>query len=259
MGSPFPGMDPYLEKHWRDVHARLIVYASDQMRGRLPRDLKARIEERVFLESADGEGWSLYPDIRVIEQRNPAPPRAKSDGGVAVADPLILRLTAEPMSEGYIQIVDAGSGNRVVTVIEVISLSNKVVGDGQDLYLKKQRECRDAGVSLVEIDLVRAGKRVLAVPETYVPKSHRTVYRVCVRRGWNPWAMELYRVPLQERLPAIQIPLRESDVDIPLDLQPLIDLCYENGDYDNMDYAHDPIPPLEAEDAAWALVEPVDW
>ena len=33
MPSPFPGMDPYLESHWRDVHARLIVYISDQMVG----------------------------------------------------------------------------------------------------------------------------------------------------------------------------------------------------------------------------------
>ena len=29
MPSPFPGMDPYLEAHRRDVHARLIIYASD--------------------------------------------------------------------------------------------------------------------------------------------------------------------------------------------------------------------------------------
>jgi len=29
MASPFPGMDPYLEQFWRDVHARLIIYAAD--------------------------------------------------------------------------------------------------------------------------------------------------------------------------------------------------------------------------------------
>jgi hypothetical protein len=25
MNSPFPGMDPYLEPHWLDVHARLVL------------------------------------------------------------------------------------------------------------------------------------------------------------------------------------------------------------------------------------------
>jgi hypothetical protein len=27
MPSPFPGMDPYLEVHWRDIHASLIIYS----------------------------------------------------------------------------------------------------------------------------------------------------------------------------------------------------------------------------------------
>ncbi|HBJ33170.1 MAG TPA: hypothetical protein DDZ51_00095 [Planctomycetaceae bacterium] len=27
--SPFPGMDPYLEYHWRSVHHRLITYLGD--------------------------------------------------------------------------------------------------------------------------------------------------------------------------------------------------------------------------------------
>jgi hypothetical protein len=31
MKSPFPGMDPWLEAHWGDVHARLIVEASNQL------------------------------------------------------------------------------------------------------------------------------------------------------------------------------------------------------------------------------------
>ena len=32
MASPFPGMDPYLEAHWGDIHASLIIYARDQLR-----------------------------------------------------------------------------------------------------------------------------------------------------------------------------------------------------------------------------------
>ena len=35
MPSPFPGMDPYLEAHWRDVHASLIIYARDALQGAL--------------------------------------------------------------------------------------------------------------------------------------------------------------------------------------------------------------------------------
>jgi len=50
MKSPFPGMDPFLERHWGDVHATLIVYARDLLQPRLPDDLLARIEQRVFLQ-----------------------------------------------------------------------------------------------------------------------------------------------------------------------------------------------------------------
>ena len=59
-------------------------------------------------------------------------------------------------------------------------------------------------------------------------------------------------MPLQERLPIINIPLREMDNDVPLDLQTLIDQCYRNGRYDDLDYRVAPVPPLDREDAAWA-------
>jgi hypothetical protein len=47
MKSPFPGMDPYLDRHWSDVRARLIVYISDQLQPQLGGSLRARVEERL--------------------------------------------------------------------------------------------------------------------------------------------------------------------------------------------------------------------
>jgi hypothetical protein len=252
MKSPFPGMNPYLEQHWRDVHHRLITYASDELQAGLPGDLRARVEERVFVESAQGVERSVYPDIRVIEKGRPGQPAAAMASEVAVAEPLVLHLADEPVSEGFIEIIDAGSGNRVVTVIEFLSLSNKLPGEGRKLYRKKQRECKEGGVSLVEIDLLRAGRWVLVAPAERIPASHRTTYQVCVRRSWQPTAVEIYRVPLRERLPIIRIPLRETDPDARLDLQTLIDQCYRNGRYDDLDYTVEPNPPLDPADAAWA-------
>ena len=37
-----------------------------------------------------------------------------------------------------------------------------------------------------------------------------------------------------------------------LDLQALIDQCYENGAYDTIDYRRPLEPPLEAAESAWA-------
>ena len=61
-------------------------------------------------------------------------------------------------------------------------------------------------ISLVEIDLLRAGPHVLQIPLRQYPQSHRTPYKVCVHRGWKASA-EIYRVPLREPLPAIRVPL----------------------------------------------------
>jgi hypothetical protein len=130
MPSPFPGMDPYLEQHWRDVHHALTTYARNQIQAQLPGDLRARLEEREFVESAEAVLRSLYPDIPVVERGRTKTPAAPL-GGVAVAEPLILQLPDEPVTEGYIEIVDLSSGKRVVTVIEVLSLSNKIAGPGR--------------------------------------------------------------------------------------------------------------------------------
>ena len=51
----------------------------------------------------------------------------------------------------------------------------------------------------------------------------------------------------------IRIPLRQTDADVPLDLQALIEECYRNGHYeDDINYQVDPYPPLDPEDARWA-------
>ena len=90
MPSPFPGMDPYLEVHWRDVHQSLVIYARDQLQALLPGDLRARVEERVFVESVNGTKRSVYPDVRVIERPGRSPEKRPEASGVAVAEPLIL-------------------------------------------------------------------------------------------------------------------------------------------------------------------------
>jgi hypothetical protein len=245
-------MDPYLEAHWRDVHLRMIIHAAERLQETLPKDLRARVEERVFIESPLGMERSVYPDIRVVERPGRLPSSPGATMPAAAAEPLLLHVADEPVTEGFIEIREAGTGGQVVSVIEILSLSNKLPGEGQDLYRRKQRELRRSATSLVEIDLLRAGRRVLMLPPEAIPASHRTTYQVCVRRAWRPGIMEVYRVPLREALPTILVPLRERDPDAPLDLQAILEHCYDKGGYDDIDYSIAPDPPLETDDLAWA-------
>jgi hypothetical protein len=245
-------MDPYLEQYWRDVHARLIIYSCDQLQAQLPPDLYARVEERIVLESDEALRQSRYPDVRVVEHPHGGLASGAAAGAIAVAEPVRIHYGSEPITETYLEIIDAGSGQHVITVIEFLSTSNKFSGEGQEQYLQKQKELRQGNVSLVEIDLLRAGRRVLSVPVSSIPLETRTTYQVCVRRGWETNIFEIYRVPLSERLPGIRIPLREKDEDARLNLQELIDRAYVNGRYHMMNYKVAPEPALEIADAAWA-------
>lgn len=251
MQSPFPGMDPYLEQHWGDVHHRLVQYASDRLQEILPADLRARAEERVVGDLPSHDEHANYPDVRVVEHPNVA------HGATAVAAPdgIMAELLEVPFIEaetqGYIEILQTRPERRVITVIEVLSPSNKYAGRGRDLYEHKQRDLEAAGISMVEVDLLRAGPHVLQLPLAQYPADYRTPYKVCVHRAGKA-KIEIYRVPLREPLPAIRIPLREADADVRLDLQALIAQVYRNGRYDDIDYTVPPVPALGDEDATWA-------
>lgn len=260
--SPFPGMDPYLERFWGDVHQRLVTYACDALQSRLPSDLRARMQERVYLEIGQPEAprQVYYPDVGVVERPGR---RSEEAGGVAVAievdvevevaEPIHVEIPHDPVRETFIEVIDVKSGRKVVTSIEVLSPANKLPGEGQRLYLKKQAEMRNAGVNLVEIDLLRRGERVLVARPEWLPPACRATYLTSVWRAARPERVEVYPMPLSRRLPIIKIPLRPTDADITLDLQALVDQSYRNGGYDDIDYQASAEPPLAAEDAAFAV------
>ncbi len=246
-------MDPWLELHWRDVHARLIIYAADQLQFQLPEPLVARAEEDVSVDIQEESPASARPDVYVAEDRPGGLERsvATLTPPAAVATPLLVRLP-EPEVQRRIEIIDPSSGGRVVTAIEVLSPSNKLPGRARRAYTAKQRDYLSAGVNLLEIDLVRKGGWVFSMDEALLPARSRAAYMVCVFRATNPGERALYRLPLREPLPRIAVPLRPCDHDVVLDLQAVFNQAYERGRYERTDYRQQLDPPLSTEDAAWA-------
>ena len=178
----------------------------------------------------------------------------RPESAVATIDePLIIESSNEPITEGFVQILDTHNKGRVVTVIEFISPTNKISKVGRKMYLEKQEDLSAGGVNLVEIDLIRAGPWVLSVPEEKIPADRRGTYHICVTRGLRPLRFEVYPIKLTHRLPTIRIPLRRSDPDASLNIQTLIEQVYENGSYAyDVDYTQPPEPPLEGDNAIWA-------
>jgi len=247
--NPFPGMNPFMERLWSEVHTRLVTYAADQIQEQLPPDLSARLQVQVSVEIQDEGARLVAPDVYVVED---PPGTAAGAGSAAIAvqaNPLILPLPELEIVDRHVEIVEV-TGGRVVTAIEFISPSNKVA-PGREKYLRKQREVRKARANLVEIDLVRSGPPVTLARLSPVPAPRKTTYHASVWRADRPGQVELYPAPLRERLPDVHIPLRPSDADARLDLQTLIDACHQRGRYANLDYNAPLDPPLSDDDARW--------
>jgi hypothetical protein len=254
MQSPFPGMDPYLEARWSDVHSTLITAIKEALQPALPSGLRARSEERVLLEAADDETERSYRSDVAVVRTSRSSDTAPAKGSPAVSiEPVVVAFHDDPILERWVQIIDTTSGQRVVTAIEVLSPWNKAPGRLNQAYRRKVADYQRGEVSLVEIDLLRYPTRTrLAVRTDDLPAERRTPYLICIRRAWEPSQWLAYPVSLRQRLPAFPIPLRRTDSEIVLDLQPLIERVYVAGGHDDIDYTCAADPPLSADDEKWA-------
>lgn len=210
MPSPFPGMDPYLEISHKWPGVQMLLIV--QYVEVLNRQLRPRY-------------------VAEIEER--VYPTPDADGE-----------THERRVE-----IRATDTKQLVTVIELLSPANKVVGsEGRRSFLAKRREVTSSPAHWVEIDLLRHGetlslRRGLTAHEYFVhvsPAEMRPTDRV-------------WPIRLENRLPVISIPLRAPDPDTTLDLQAALDTIYDRGAYDlKLDYTTDPDPALPPELAKWA-------
>lgn len=252
MPSPFPGMDPYLEdpELWPDVHNSLIGIIREFLAPQLRPRYVVRIENRVYISPEDDLGRVfIIPDIRVAEgKRKAAKLPLRSSAGPPVAEPEVLTtLLNEKVEEPFLKVIDRAT-RRVVTVIEVVSPTNKRMGsEGRRSYQEKKTEVLNSPSHWMEIELLRAGTPVvarLARPFDYVVHVSRADERPKGR---------VWRILLTQSLPVVAVPLKGSDADVPLDLQAALNTAYDRAGYDlDIDYRRPPVVPLTKEQARWA-------
>ncbi len=225
MPSPFPGMDPYLEAPdiWPDLHDALAGEIRGALNHSLPTPYYARLKMR--------------PEFGIVDENS------------------------EPLRHAFVEIRDPTRGHRLVTLIEIASPSNKRPGVDRRAYLQKQREVLDSDANLIELDLLRAGDRLLAnllLQEAVARLDPAPDYLVLVNRAWqrvgDAAAYQIFPVLLTEPLPCIPVPLRPGQEEVPLDLQFVFRRAYDSGPYQRgaVDYGSPPRPALRGEAAAWA-------
>jgi hypothetical protein len=240
-------MNPYLEQNdsWEDFHHNFMTRAQEQLSGQVGSNYLVKIEVRLLLHelSAQERRFIGRADVGVTGQRGPA---ASAPSGSAAAAPVRLQLPAvEIERHSFIEIRDRRN-RRVVTVIELLSPSNKMPGSDRDDYLAKRRQVLAGMTHLVEIDLRRGGTR--PTPPQLPPCD----YFVLLSRYEQRPNLDFWPISLRNRLPLIPVPLLTPDPDVMLDLQAVLDQTYDAADYGKYIYGEMPEPPLRDEDAAWA-------
>ena len=256
MPSPFPGMDPWLESPavFPDIHDALIFLLREGLNAVLPRGYRAVGANRIWLE----EDRHRLPDVSVTRP----PSHDESGNGMVTIDSFTrvgmlaveTAVLPEQVVERYLEIRTT-AGERLITAIEVLSISNKTPGEeGRGAYRQKQSEFRTGHINLVEIDLLRGGAHTTAIPLGDLRQQAGAFdYHVCVTAAGAPGQFFVAPFRLSDRLPTVAVPLDGAASPVSIDLQPLLDRAYDSGRYGESDYlAHPPDPPLSPEQRAWA-------
>lgn len=243
----FPGMNPYLESPaiWEGVHARLVVAIANLLQPALDPRYIASVEERVFIE---GPSAQRVPDV-FVSRLNPAfnpkavEPQQSESSHCDIA--VVVELEGLEIHQKFIEILDTYNGMKLITIIELLSPVNKRKGPGEDSYRAKQSAVLESECHLVEIDLLRSGRRILSVPDWKLREIDPFDYITCVSRSANRSRFELYPTTLQQRLPRVAIPLSSEDLDVPLNLQEALSQVLEQGRYEKRLRYDEPCdPPL---------------
>jgi Protein of unknown function (DUF4058) len=279
MPSPFPGMDPYLEAPhiWPDLHDALATEIRNDLNQTLPTPYYARLEMRPELGIIEERTvrQRIIPDVTVV--RHPRPTLEPDAGGLAVLTQsrhevsrfIEYEVFTEPIRHHFIEIRDSAQSHKLITLLEIVSPSNKRVGPDREAYEEKQNDVLKSDANLIELDLLRGGRRILPEPALealILELEPLPAYLVLVNRAWRRHrgaaAYHVFPVSLREWLPCISIPLKEGEEEVLLDLQVVFNRAYDGGPYRRgaVDYASTPPdPPLTPEDAAWAAELTREW
>lgn len=246
MPSPFPGMNPFLEQDavWQDFHLSFLPALRERIVRQASPDYIVVLEEHLYVHDTEDGSRRLIgrADVGVVAR----PARERQAGPAVLEAPVQVELLpADAERIPFIEIRDRKS-RELVTVVELLSPSNKRPGADREQYLSRRRELLASPAHLVEIDLLRGG---CPMPLVDRPAG---AYSVLVSRSDQRPGAGFWPIPLRQPLPEIPIPLRRPDEAARVDLQDLLHHVYDASGYAHYLYEGTPNPPLDPDDAAWA-------
>lgn len=275
---------------WPVVHQRFIAALADIIKHQLPPTYQVRLRERHYQVSgedslvvgAPGLDWSrsaktisghgtAQPALNAkAHTKGVSKPTSGISAGEKISTPAIAALAPEQADinlspaptcnlerrpipvlvpvpqkiyETYLEIVDADG--KTVTVIESLSPKKKRHGRGRDLYERQREMIFGSDSHFVEIDLLRGWE-----PSSIYGPDEAGDYRILISRSEQRPRAQLYTWNVMEPIPAIMLPLKGADDDLPLALKSAVDQACDRTDL-LVNYQQPPLPPLRREESLW--------
>ena len=250
MPSPFPGIDPYIESWiWADFHLNYIGALRAQLNANLPKRYVANTDLLIWREDpTDLDRMSIVAPDAFLAERFEAPRNFGTSAVATLTPPVTTVHKRKESKHRYLRIVDS-EVRRIVTVIEVLSPTNKSQSGNGETYRFKREEYIGSGLNLVEIDFLRAGTR----PALGDPAPAVADFYVLVNRASDRPRLGIWPISVRDALPPIPVPIDDGVPDLILDLRSACNRVYEEGRYeDQLDYSIPPHVPLREPDATWA-------
>lgn len=252
MPSPFPGMNPYLERRavWHDFHERFLPAAAEFVGRQVVPNFVVKLDEHVFIHELSEQTPRQFfgrADLGVADLAGGTATAVATIRGAAIStastEVSLVEFDEERLS--FLEIRDRESW-KLVTIIELLSPANKQPGPDREQYIAKRELILRTDAHLVEIDLLRGGPRL---PLLKFPDCN---YGVLLSRWEKRPKAEFWPILLRETLPVIPIPLTAAYPDATLDLQAVLHRVYDAAGYQHYIYRESLEPGLPDDETLWA-------
>lgn len=199
--------DPWLEKgrFFHQLHAQMI--------GNLLNEIQSRAIELGYIV---GRETSIQisqsePDLSFRRNRDLSPkPRDYAAAVLEISMETGIQFEPERALELDRLFIESSSTGRVVTVLEIISPSNKNDYEKILLYQKRRQGLLDKAIDVVEIDLTRSYKHLI---NDEIAQSHP--YHIAIHL--HDAVSHYLGIKLRERLKSFALPLEDKVIPVELD------------------------------------------
>lgn len=216
MPSPFLGMDPILEdpRLFPEFRFCFVMELMGTINAMIPAPYYAARSERI---------WAIVkPDV-VLDRT----------GSAGLSDPLsVLQMDGFPDNCLEIRAMSA-KGHQVFTVIDVLGILDKSPElTNRASAFRRPLPYSHSTVNHVEIDLLREGVHATSIPWVRLKeKVGDCEYHVCIQRCDKPDEFAVFPIRQTDRLPIIPIPIAPKVEPIFVDLQLVLNRCFDSAAY----------------------------